>query len=98
MTVFVGSWQNDTLFYRVATIVACLSIVVTAVYILRAIGKTMMGPLKNEYANLKDATWYERLATILLIIGILLIGIAPSWLNDLIGPSVDLIKQKIGAK
>src|SRR6476660_4986346 len=36
MTVFMGSWQNPDTLYRVATILACASIVVTAVYILRA--------------------------------------------------------------
>src|SRR5207249_2956895 len=37
VTVFVGSWEKAGTFYRVATIAACLSIVVTAVYILRAV-------------------------------------------------------------
>jgi NADH-quinone oxidoreductase subunit M len=45
MTVFVGSWENADAFHRIATIAACVSIVVTAVYILRAIGKVAMGPL-----------------------------------------------------
>jgi NADH-quinone oxidoreductase subunit M len=44
MTVFMGSWQNPDGWYRLATILACASIVVTAVYILRAAGKTVMGP------------------------------------------------------
>src|SRR5262249_11759281 len=44
MTVFMGSWQRAELPYRLATIAACMSIVVTAVYILRAIGQTAMGP------------------------------------------------------
>ncbi|MCY7310150.1 MAG: NADH-quinone oxidoreductase subunit M, partial [Chitinophagaceae bacterium] len=42
MTVFMGSWQNDDAFHRIATIAAAMSIVVTAVYILRAIGQTVM--------------------------------------------------------
>ena len=45
MTVFMGSWQIADTAYRIATIAACMSIVVTAVYILRAIGKTAMGPI-----------------------------------------------------
>src|SRR5262249_27603251 len=45
MTVFMGSWQNPNSMYRLATILACASIVVTAVYILRATGKAIMGPL-----------------------------------------------------
>lgn len=48
MTVFVGSWQNPDLFHRIAAVNAAMSIVVTAVYILEAIGKTMMGPNINE--------------------------------------------------
>jgi NADH-quinone oxidoreductase subunit M len=85
MTVFIGAWQNAETFYRVATIAACMSIVVTAVYILRAIGQTAMGPVKNEgYLSFKDADWNERLAAVILVIGIVAIGVAPFWLSDLI--------------
>ncbi|MBK9484106.1 MAG: NADH-quinone oxidoreductase subunit M [Chitinophagaceae bacterium] len=86
MTVFMGSWQHPDTFRRVATILACLSIVVTAVYILRAVTKTAMGPLTAGFEDLKDATWNEKLAALILIAGIIAIGIAPFWLNDLISP------------
>jgi NADH-quinone oxidoreductase subunit M len=39
MTVFMGSWQNPDGAYRFATILSGASIVVTAVYILRATGR-----------------------------------------------------------
>lgn len=97
MTVFVGSWQNADAFHRIATIAACMSIVVTAVYILRAVGQTAMGPLKTGYNNLTDAKWNEKLAAIILIVGILIIGIAPFLLNDLIKPGTEIIMQKIQA-
>jgi len=85
MTIFIGSWERTGLFYRVATILACASIVVTAVYILRAIGFAIWGSVTNkEYLKLKDATWSERIAAILLIAGILLIGLAPFLLTKLI--------------
>jgi NADH-quinone oxidoreductase subunit M len=48
MTVFMGSWQRADAFYRIATIIACASIVVTAVYILRAVGSAIMGPVGNN--------------------------------------------------
>ncbi len=71
MTVFIGSWQNNDGLYRLATVLACASIVVTAVYILRAIGQVVMGPVVNgEYNLLHDAGWNERLAAVILIIGI----------------------------
>jgi NADH-quinone oxidoreductase subunit M len=99
MTVFVGSWQNEGTFYRIATIAAAMSIVVTAVYILRAIGNTAMGPIKNEsFATLKDARWNEKLAAILLVGGILAIGIAPGWLYDLLQPASVEIMNKINGK
>ena len=97
MTVFMGSWQNPDAFHRIATIAACMSIVVTAVYILRAIGQTAMGPLKEGFGNLTDATWNEKLAAMILIAGILAIGIAPEWLNELVSPATELIMQKLAA-
>ncbi|MGC4037130.1 MAG: NADH-quinone oxidoreductase subunit M [Chitinophagaceae bacterium] len=96
MTVFMGSWENAGQFYHAATIVACASIVVTAVYILRATGQSIMGPLFNkEYAVLKDADWNEKMAAVLLIIGIITIGIAPFLLNDLLKPATEIIIQKL---
>jgi NADH-quinone oxidoreductase subunit M len=98
MTVFMGSWEKADAFYRIATIIACASIVVTAVYILRATGKAIMGPVvNNEHLSLGDAGWNERLAAGLLIAGIVVIGIAPFLLKDLINPGTDIIIQKIAA-
>ncbi|MFN8291343.1 MAG: NADH-quinone oxidoreductase subunit M [Chitinophagaceae bacterium] len=99
MTVFVGSWENADAFHRIATIAACMSIVVTAVYILRAVGKVAMGPLINpEHLQLTDARWNEKLAAVLLSGGILAIGLMPEWLNNLLRPAADIIMNRIGAK
>jgi len=96
MTVFMGAWQNPDGWYRIATILSCASIVVTAVYILRAAGKTVMGPITdNHYLHLKDAAWNEKFAAALLIIAILVIGLAPFWLTDLIGSGTDAIMSKV---
>jgi NADH-quinone oxidoreductase subunit M len=92
MTVFMGSWQHAGEMYRLATILACASIVITAVYILRATGQTIMGPVKDPHYNgLADATWNEKLAGVLLVVGIIAIGIAPFWLSDLLTPGVSVI-------
>ena len=96
MTVFMGSWQNPDKWYRLATILACASIVVTAVYILRAAGKSIMGPLGSDsYQQLTDAQWYEKSAAILLIFGILVVGMAPFWLINLIQPGTEFIMNKL---
>ncbi len=97
MTVFVGAWEHADTFHRVATIAACMSIVVTAVYILRAIGSVAMGPVKESFAGLTDAKWNEKLAAVILLIGILAVGLAPFWLQDLINPGAEIIIQKLSA-
>lgn len=85
MTIFVGSFQHTETFYRVATIVACSSIVITAVYILRVVGTLLLGPVRNDqYLKLADATWFEKIGGVTLVISIAAIGIAPLWLSDLL--------------
>ena len=95
MTVFVGSWEHADTFHRAATIAACMSIVVTAVYILRAIGNVAMGPIKENFKELSDAAWNEKLAAIILLAGILAVGLAPFWLQDLVNPGAEIIIQKL---
>ncbi len=98
MTVFIGSWERTGLFYRIATLAACISIVVTAVYILRAISRTAMGPLKEQFKNIGDVSWNEKLAAYLLLAAILVMGIIPTWVVDLVKPGAEMIINRISGK
>ena len=85
MTIFVGSFQHTDMFHRVFTIVACCSIVITAVYILRVVGKLLFGPVQDEHhLKLTDATWWERFSAITLIVCVAAIGCFPNFFSDLI--------------
>jgi NADH-quinone oxidoreductase subunit M len=96
MTIFVGAFQHPELFYRIITIVAITSIVITAVYILRVIAILLLGPVTNkEFENFKDAKWYEKTSAITLIVPVAAIGIAPFWLSSMIGASMQPIMDKI---
>ena len=104
MTIFVGSFgakpmigdPNDS-FRMVATIIACMSIVVTAVYILRVVGKILYGEVENKhYLELTDATWDERVAVICLIFCVAGLGCAPFVFSDMISPAAGTILQSIG--
>ncbi len=89
MNIFVGAFQHEDMFYRVATIISVSAIVVTAVYILRVVGIMLMGPVKNnEFLSLSRVTWYEKTGILLLLIPIVGIGVAPLWLSDMILKSV----------
>ena len=117
MTVFMGAWQNPDMWYRAATIAACASIVVTAVYILRALGKVMWGPLEvgslmsevgsgtagaasdigHQTSDIPfgDADWNEKLAAVILIAGIVVIGVAPFLLQKLLNPAAEEISRQV---
>ncbi len=89
MTIFVGAFAHSDMFHRVATIVVVSSIVVTAVYILRVVGIMLLGPVRHdEHLKLTDATWFERVSTITLVVAIAGIGLLPLWLSDTIQRSL----------
>lgn len=93
MTIFIGSFKagmadllaGSGALRLVFTIVACCSIVITAVYILRVVGKLLFGPVQDEHhLKLTDATWWERLSTATLIICVAAIGCFPNFFESLI--------------
>ena len=85
MTIFVGSFQHVDMFHRVFTIAACCSIVITAVYILRVVGKILFGPVQDKHhLQLTDAEWWERTATVTLIVCVAALGCFPNFFNELI--------------
>ena len=108
MTIFLGSFESSTvydavlgdgnLFRHAFAIVTTTSIVITAVYILRVVGKLLFGPVQNEHhRQLDDAHWYERFSTISLMVAIAVIGCFPDLANgilrDSFGPIVEHIMQ-----
>ncbi|MCB0460175.1 MAG: NADH-quinone oxidoreductase subunit M [Flavobacteriaceae bacterium] len=96
MNIFVGAFEHEDLFRRIATIVSVSAIVVTAVYILRVVGIMLMGPVKNEeYLSLPKAQWYEKLGALLLLIPITGMGVAPLWLSDIIYESLQPFIQGV---
>jgi NADH-quinone oxidoreductase subunit M len=98
MTIFVGSFQNADVFHRVATIIACTSIVITAVYILRVVGKILYQKVADpHYETLTDATWDERVAVCCLIFCVAGLGIAPLWASNVISDTLGPILEHINS-
>ena len=93
MTIFVGSFKAGMADFLsgagslrlVFTIIACCSIVITAVYILRVVGKLLFGPVHDDHhRELTDATWWERFSTAALIVCVAAIGCFPNFFVNLI--------------
>lgn len=96
MTVFFGAFQHPEPFYRVVTIIAVSSMVITAVYILRVVAILLLGPTTNDhFDHLPDAKWYEKISVVTLISSVAAIGLAPLWLSNMIGISLQPIVTKI---
>ncbi len=96
MTIFVGSFQNADLFRRILTIVATTSIVITAVYILRVVGKLLFGAVQNdEHRKLTDAQWYERFSTAILIVAVAVIGCFPNFFVNIIAGSFEPVVKAL---
>lgn len=96
MTIFVGSFENADMFRRVSVLIACTSIVVTAVYILRTVGFILYGKVTNPYfEELTDATWDEKFTVCCLIFCVAALGSFPFWasnvISDAVGPILAVI-------
>ena len=98
MTIFVGSFENADVFHRTCTIIACTSIVVTAVYILRVVGKILFQKVDYPHCDtvtLTDATWDERVAVICLIACVAGLGCFPLVFSYIIDSGVGSILSNI---
>lgn len=98
MTIFFGSFEHSDTFRRVLTIAATCSIVITAVYILRVVGKLLFGAVQNEHhRELTDASWEERLSTATLMISVAIIGCFPNFFINIISDSFLPVVKALGA-
>ena len=108
MTIFLGSFETSdiynavlgdgNLFRHAFAIVTTTSIVITAVYILRVVGKLLFGPVQNEHhRSLDDAHWYERFSTVSLMLAIAVIGCFPDLANGILRDSFGPIVEHIQA-
>lgn len=86
--VFVGSFANPATINRVCTVLAVLSIVVTAVYVLRAVNSLVNGPIPPKFTMLSDATTLEKVPVTILIACLFGMGILPGWIITLVNGAI----------
>jgi len=86
--VFVGSFANSATINRVCTVLAVLSIVVTAVYVLRAVNALVNGPVPSKFTMLTDATALEKVPVVILLFCLFGMGIMPGWIIELVNGAI----------
>jgi NADH-quinone oxidoreductase subunit M len=91
--IFLGVWQ----FKPWIAIVASISIVITASYIIRIISKVFFGKMPEEYADhIHDVTVLDKVALVLLAGILVLVGIYPAIMVPLVESGVDNILRLLG--
>ncbi|MEO7778686.1 MAG: proton-conducting transporter membrane subunit, partial [Fibrobacteria bacterium] len=93
LNIFLGGFSVGTPLAAGCSALAVLSIVVTAIYVLRATNGILHGPFKSHQshheghagqADLSDATWFEKIPLLLLLACILAMGLFPGRLAGIL--------------
>lgn len=95
--VFVGSFSSTAVSgVQVFTILAVIGVVLAAGYILWMIQRTFYGPPLEQYNSVKDADTLERVYLFAFVALIMLIGIYPAILTDIIKLGISPIVGLLG--
>ena len=91
MVFFAGfaDWKNaqgqiDLGWVQITTIISLWGVVISAVYMLRAYRNIFQGPLVPKTTNASDITLEDKIPAYLLAITLLVIGIYPKLLLNLL--------------
>lgn len=88
-TIFVGAFKQ----YPVLAIIAIAGVIITALYTLRALANVLFGPRRPELDHYRDAQGPELVPLLVLGSVLVLAGIFPSVLMDMVNSGVEpLIK------
>ncbi len=102
--IFVGAYTaNQELFnvgifainMKVLAIIAVLGVVITAIYVLRVVQYTFFGPRKEEWNHLKDAKGIEMVPIVILCGTLIIFGVFPHLITDLINIGVEPLMTHI---
>lgn len=91
--IFMGVWKVMPL----VAMIAAISIVVTASYIIRIIGKVFFGPMSEEFEHhIGDVTVLDKVALALLCVIMIGLGLYPSVMSPMVASGVESILRLFG--
>jgi NADH-quinone oxidoreductase subunit M len=88
---FVGAFPVFTLF----TVISAVSVIITAAYYLWTIQRMFLGPLNEKYKNLPDMNWRERLCLYPLGAIIIVLGVYPMPILELMNKTLHELVQPL---
>jgi NADH-quinone oxidoreductase subunit M len=91
--IFMGVWKT----YPWIALVAAISIVITASYIIRIIGKVFFGQLPEEFeGHAHDVTVLDKVALVVLSVILIGVGVYPSVMVPLVQSGVSNVLRLLG--
>lgn len=91
LMVFIGAFQS----YPLVGVLGVIGAAITAVYILRLLGKVFFGPLGTRWEGLTDATRLEGFSMGILVIFLLAVGLYPRPWMDMINSGVVPLLERV---
>ncbi len=90
--IFMGMWER----FPLIAVLAAISIPITAAYILRAVYTVFFGEVKDpSFFKLPPLTWQEYTGASILAVVIIITGLYPGILTEMIGSGVRPIAEAI---
>jgi len=91
--VLIGAWQYN----KPLTIVAATAVILTAGYMLWMLQRVWLGPVNEKYKDLPDVTTRELVTLIPLAIIVMILGVYPHAVLDLINPTLLALNETVSA-
>ncbi|WBL35992.1 NADH-quinone oxidoreductase subunit M [Tepidiforma flava] len=94
VTVFLGAFQR----FEWAVLAAIIGVVLSAGYILWMLQRVMFGPVRHEWDELTDQRhWWEHAVVAGLAALVILLGVYPALLMDVIEPAMTTLAARLQA-
>ncbi|MGK2966823.1 MAG: complex I subunit 4 family protein [Tepidiformaceae bacterium] len=94
VTVFLGAFEE----YEWAVLASIFGVVLSAGYVLWLLQRVVFGPVKHEWDGVTDQRhWWEHGAVASLAVLVILLGVYPALIMDMVGPALEPIIARVGA-
>jgi NADH-quinone oxidoreductase subunit M len=91
--IFMGLWQTQP----IVAIIAAISIVITAGYIMRVVGRVFFGEMPEEFeGHITPINNLDRVALVLLAVILILIGVYPSIMAPMVEQGAQAVLALVG--
>ncbi len=90
-SIFTGAIQA----FPVQAVISVFAIVITAIYVLTVVKRVFFGPRKEEWDHMTDAKGVELVPIIILCCTLILFGVWPNLMMDLINNGITPLAEKV---